>query len=403
MTASDTSILLFDSSDPPQRVQKRHSSGDPHEYRPEPVPEPQAPAWRDGSVRIGIHTSIAGGFAGSLESASKLGCNALQIFSASPRMWPRVGARIAEIDAAEFRAKRAELGIGPLVIHANYLINLATSDPVMRVRSIQAYHDEIVRAVTLGADYLVVHPGSCCGNTPGRDKTMAQAIRDVAQALRQAARGVRLCQKFGDLRDCRLRLLLENTSGMGMAIGSRFEELQAIMDGAPELPLGICLDTAHAFHAGYEIHTEAGLAQTIAALDRTVGLGRVAVLHVNDSKTPFASRVDRHEHIGRGHFGKGKSGLEAFRRILNHPSLSASAPGGRPGRAFLLETPIDAPGDDRRNVRRLWDLVGIPVKQAPRAQNGFSMMPRTRRTERAAQHKQNAVKPSRKSARASKG
>jgi deoxyribonuclease IV len=380
MTASDTSILVYDSSD---------------EYRPEPVPEPQAPAWRDGSVRIGIHTSIAGGFVGSLESASKLGCNALQIFSASPRMWPRVGARIAEIDAAEFRAKRAELGLGPLVIHANYLINLATSDPVMRVRSIQAYHDEIVRAVTLGADYLVVHPGSYAG------RTLAQAIRDVAQALRQAARGVRLCAAFEDLRDCRLRLLLENTSGMGMAIGSRFEELKAIMDAAPELPLGICLDTAHAFHAGYEIHTEAGLAQTIAALDRTVGLGRVAVLHVNDSKTPLASRVDRHDHIGRGHFGKEKSGLEAFRRILNHPSLSASAPAGRPGRAFLLETPIDAPGDDRRNVRRLWDLVGILVKQAPHAQNGFSMKPRTRRAEPAA--RPNPKRPARSRARASKG
>jgi hypothetical protein len=172
-------------------------------------------------------------------------------------------------------------------------------------------------------------------------------------------------------------VLLENTSGMGMAIGSRFEELKAIMDGAPELPLGVCLDTAHAFHAGYDIRSEAGLAQTIAALDRTVGLTRVAVLHVNDSKTPFASRVDRHEHIGRG-----KIGLEAFRRILNHPRLSANSSGGCPGRAFLLETPIDAPGDDRRNVRRLWDLVGITVKQAPRAQNGFSMM-RAKRSSRA--------------------
>jgi deoxyribonuclease-4 len=382
MTASDTSILLFDSSD---------------EYRPEPVPEPQAPAWRDGSVRIGIHTSIAAGFAVSLESASKLGCNALQIFSASPRMWPRVGARIAEIDVAEFRARRAELGLGPLVIHANYLINLATSDPVMRVRSIQAYHDEIVRAIALGADYLVVHPGSYAG------RTLAQAIRDVAQALRQAARGVRLCVAFGDLRDCRLRLLLENTSGMGMAIGSRFEELKAIMDAAPELPLGICLDTAHAFHAGYEIHTEAGLAQTIAVFDRTVGLGRVAVLHVNDSKTPFASRVDRHDHIGRGHMGTGKSGLEAFRRILNHPSLSASVATGRPGRAFLLETPIDAPGDDRRNVRRLWDLVGVPVKQAPRAQNGFSMMPRARRASSPPQRSEKRTKASRKPVLASKG
>jgi deoxyribonuclease IV len=382
MTASDTSILTFDSSD---------------EYRPEPAPEPQPPAWRDGSVRIGIHTSIAGGFAGALESASKLGCNALQIFSASPRMWPRVGSRIPETAAAEFRAKRAALGLGPLVIHANYLINLASSDPVMRVRSIQAFHDEIVRGVALGADYLVVHPGSSLGNTP------AQSIRDVSQALRQAARGVRLCAAFGDLRDCRLRLLLENTSGMGAAIGSRFEELKAILDGAPELPLGVCLDTAHAFHAGYDIRSEAGLAQTIAALERTVGLSRVAVLHVNDSKTPFASRVDRHEHIGRGHIGRGKAGLEAFRRILNHPSLSASAgrtgsggnkaqevanengksncgSGGWPGRAFLLETPIDAPGDDRRNVRRLWDLVGIAAKQAPRAQNGFSMLRAKRRS-----------------------
>src|SRR5438445_2643854 len=267
----------------------------------------------------------------------------------------------------------------------------------------------MVLGVALGADYLVVHPGSCCGRTPGRGKTPAQAIRDVGQALRQAARGVRLCQKFGDLRDCHLRVLLENTSGMGAAMGSRFEELKAIMDAAPELPLGICLDTAHAFHAGYDIRSEAGLAQTIAALDRTVGLSRVAVLHVNDSKTPFASRVDRHEHIGRG-----KIGLEAFRRILNHPSLSSAgrtgsggkearetanengkynSSGGCPGRAFLLETPIDAPGDDRRNVRRLWDLVGITVKQAPRAQNGFSMLTRKRRTAPLPEPNRKSAKP----------
>lgn len=410
MTASHSPILAYDSAD---------------EYRPEPVPEPQAPAWRDGSVRIGIHTSIADGYSGSLESASKLGCNALQIFSASPRMWPRVGARIAEIDAAEFRAKRSELGLGPLVIHANYLINLATSDPVMRVRSIQAFHDEMVRGMALGADYLVVHPGSCCGKTPGRGKSIEQGIRDVAQAIRQAARGVRLCQKFDDFRDCRLRLLLENTSGMGAAIGSRFEELKAIIDALPDLPVGICLDTAHAFHAGYGIHTEAGLEQTIAALDRTVGLARVAVLHVNDSRTPFGSRVDRHEHIGRG-----KIGLEAFRRILNHPSLSTSAATGRPGagrtgpggnevpvtageigkssyrsgvhpgRAFLLETPIDKPGDDRRNVRRLSDLVGIAVKQAPRAQDGFTMLRHSRLADMQ-KRKRAAAKPRRGSARAS--
>jgi deoxyribonuclease-4 len=367
MTASHTPILAYDSSD---------------EYRPEPPPEPQAPSWRDGSPRIGIHTSIAQGYSGALESAAKLGCNALQIFSASPRMWPRVGARIAEIDAAEFRAKRSALGLGPLAIHANYLINLATSDPVMRVRSIHAYHDEIVRANALGADYLVVHPGSCCGKTPGTATPVEQGIRDVAQAIRQAARGMRLCRQFADLRDCGLRLLLENTSGMGAAIGARFEELKAIIDLVTELPVGICLDTAHAFHAGYAIHTDAGLEDTIIALDRTVGLGRVGVLHVNDSKTPFSSRVDRHEHLG-----KGKIGAEGLRRILTHPALSASAGTGRPGRAFLLETPIDRPGDDRRDVRRLRELVGIPVKQAPRADDGFTMLRRKREGRGATQAK----------------
>lgn len=393
MTASHSPVLDFDSAD---------------EYRPEPVPEPQAPAWRDGSIRIGIHTSIANGFAGSLESAAKLGCNALQIFSASPRMWPRVGARIVDIDAAEFRTRRAELGLGPVVIHANYLINLASSDPVLRVRSIQAFHDEMVRGLALGADYLVVHPGSCCGRAPGSAKSPEQGIRDVAQAIRQAARGVRLCGAFDDFRDCRLRLLLENTSGMGMAVGSRFEELKAIIDAVPELPVGICLDTAHAFHAGYGIHTEAGLAEMIAALDRTVGLSRLGVLHVNDSKTPFGSRVDRHDHIGRG-----KIGLDGLRRLLNHPKLSANAAnGGRPGRAFLLETPIDAPGDDRRNVRRLWELVGVRAKQAPRAQNGFSMKKRGRADAGASSARSSRANPrkraeslsrGRKAARASKG
>src|SRR5207237_1541229 len=128
-----------------------------------------------------------------------------QIFSASPRMWPRVGARLAQIDAAEFRAKRAALGFGPVVIHANYLINLATSDPAMRVRSMQAYHDEIVRGMALRADYLVVHPGSCCGKTPGHGKSTEEGIRDGAPALPQAARGERLCPPPADLEACRVR------------------------------------------------------------------------------------------------------------------------------------------------------------------------------------------------------
>src|ERR1700731_1381602 len=316
------------------------------EYRPEPVPVPVPPAWQDGSFRIGIHTSIAGDIAGSLDIASKLGANALQIFSASPRMWPRGGSRIADADAARFRERRAELGLGPLVIHDNYLINLASPDRVMRTRSIQAFHDELVRAVSLGADFLVAHPGACMGSEK------SQAISEIADGMRQAVRGM----KLGDLR-----ILVENTSGMGSAVGARFEEIKTILDETSDLPMGVCLDTAHTFEAGYEITTEEGLGRTIEAVERTVGLDRLYVLHVNDSKTPLGSRVDRHEHIGRG-----KIGIEAFGRILNHPRLGPG-PQGLTGRAFILETPIDLPGADRGNVRAIWDLVGVGVKQGPKA------------------------------------
>lgn len=343
-------------ADPLIGVQPAYDASD--EYRPEPEPIPEPPAWLDGSFRIGIHTSIAGDIAGSLDIAAKLGANALQIFSASPRMWPRGGARIAEADAARFRARRDELGLGPVVIHDNYLINLASPDRVMRTRSIQAFHEELVRAVALGADFLVAHPG--CGL--GGDR--AQAIADTAQGLRQAAKGM----KLGGLR-----VLIENTSGMGSAVGARLEEIRSILDQAADLPVGVCLDTAHLLEAGYDITTIEGLEATIAAIERTVRLERVHVLHVNDSKTPLGSRVDRHEHIGRG-----KIGLEAFARILNHPRLGPGSE-GLAGRAFILETPIDRPGDDRRNVRALWELVGVSVRQAPRAQDGFSMLKRRRK------------------------
>ena len=370
--ASHISVSLYDGDD---------------EHRPEPVAAPEPPAWCDGSIRIGIHTSIAGDIAGSLESARKLGCNALQIFSASPRMWPRAGARLAPADAERFRARRAELGLGPLVIHANYLINLASSDPVMRVRAIQAFHDEMLRATSLGADFLVVHPGAA------RGAGVPEAVRAVAEALRHAARGVRLAGSFGDMARGGLRVLLENTSGMGSCIGARFAELRAILDQVPELPMGVCLDTAHAFEAGYNLRTETGLEQMLAELDGAVGLARVPVIHVNDSKTALGSRVDRHEHIGRGQIGRG-----AFGRILRHPRLAANGPGGLAGRAFVLETPIDAPGDDRRNVRTVWELVGVSVKQAPRAESGYSMQ----RARRKAAGARRRAKMQKKTLRAAK-
>ena len=339
---------MLDETNSPQLVYDAED-----EYVPEPVPPPLAPLWQDGSFRIGIHSSIAGDLTHSLEIAQKLGCNAMQIFSSSPRMWPRPGrSLIPEADAARFRLRRRELAIGPVAIHANYLINLATTDPVGRVRTIQAFRDELLRGLSLGADFIIVHPGSARdGEEP------AKATHIVAEAIRQSARGL----KMGDMR-----ILLENTAGMGKSIGSKFEELAAIIKGAPEVDLGVCIDTAHLFEAGFPIHTAEGLEQTLARMELTFGLDRVFVIHVNDSKTPFGSRVDRHEHIG-----KGKIGLEAFERIMRHPLLS---PERVAGRAFLLETPIDLPGDDRRNVAALWKLVGIAADQEPDAEDGFSMV-----------------------------
>jgi len=323
------------------------------EYRPEPVPELLPPAWKDGSLRIGIHTSIAGSYLNALESASKLGCNALQIFSASPRMWQGGPARIAEVDAKAFRARREDMGLGPLVIHANYLINLAAISPMLRTRSIQAFQDEVVRAVALGADFLVVHPGARGEATP------EQAVANIIESVKQAAKRVPLDG---------LQILIENTAGMGTALGSRLEEVAEIVNGLAGVPSGACLDTAHLFAAGYDIKSERGLASTLETIDRTIGLDRVPVFHVNDSKIPLGGRVDRHEHIGQG-----KIGAEAFARILTHPRLGAVAPEGLPGRAFLLETPIDEPGDDRRNVAKLWELAGLK-DQAPAVEKGFSML-----------------------------
>ena len=323
------------------------------EYRPEPEPEPLPPSWMDGSLRIGIHTSIAGSYLNALESARKLGCNALQIFSASPRMWQGGPARIPDVDAQAFRARRDELRLGPLVVHANYLINLAASQPMLRTRSIQAFHDEIVRAVALGADFLVVHPGA-----RGESKT-EHAVSTIVESVKQASKRV----PMGNLR-----ILIENTAGMGSAVGARLEEVGEILAGLRDVPAGACLDTAHLFAAGYDIRSEGGLASTIGQIDGAIGLENVPVFHVNDSKVPLGGRVDRHEHIG-----KGKIGAQAFARILRHPRFGAAPPEGLMGRAFVAETPIDDPGDDRRNVAALWELAGLK-EQAPEAEKGFSML-----------------------------
>jgi len=255
--------------------------------------------------------------------------------------------------ASTGETRREALGLGPLVIHANYLINLAAQQPMLRTRSIQAFHDELVRGIALGADFVVVHPGACGDCKPD------QAVRLAVESVKQASK---------NLPATSLRILLENTAGMGTALGARLEELGEMLYALQSLQVGACLDTAHLFAAGYDIKSETGLGSTLELIDRVIGLERVPVFHVNDSKIPLGGRVDRHEHIG-----KGKIGAEAFRRFLTHPRLSAIAPEGLPGRAFLAETPIDDPGDDRRNVAALWEFAGLK-ELAPTPEKGFSML-----------------------------
>jgi len=280
-------------------------------------------------VRVGVHTSIAGGLENAAHRAREIGCDAFQMFSGNPRGWkcqdptPETCERL--------RAARAGYGLTPLAIHDNYLINLASVDLLIRQMSIAAFRKELERAVALGADYLVTHPGSAIGGTS------TQAIKTCVESVRQAAKGLKLDG---------LRILIENTAGQGSSIGRTFEELAEILAGtAKDLPMGACIDTAHCFEAGYAVHTPAGLDDTVQRLESTIGLANVGVIHANDSKTAFGSHADRHEHIGKGQIGK-----EGFRRIVCHPKLQAIP--------FICETPIDKPGDDRRNLRMMRKLAG---------------------------------------------
>ena len=277
--------------------------------------------------RIGLHAPIAGGLHHALLKARDLGCDTVQIFSRNPRGW--MARPLTEEEVTLFHCARAETGISPIVIHCNYLVNLAAADEMIREKSRASFREEIERGLLLKADYLVVHPGSAKGSCA------ADAVRTCAESLHIACEGLDLGA---------FRILLENTAGQGECIGHRFEQLREIIELCPDLNLGVCFDTAHAFTAGYDIRDEDGLTATFESLERNVGMERVRTVHFNDSKAGYNSRVDRHWHIGLGHIGS-----EALRRIARHPQLAHAA--------FLLETPQDELGDDARNLDALRSFV----------------------------------------------
>jgi deoxyribonuclease-4 len=282
-------------------------------------------------VRIGIHTSRAGSLENAALKAADLGANTFQIFSASPRMWRTVPPAAADIKA--FRKAREKHDLHPLAIHVSYLINLATLDPVIREKSILGFRGELERASAIGAEYLVTHPGNY------RGQTLEHGLGAFVLGMAEAAGGLKLKG---------LTVLLENTVGAGAQIGGRLEELHTIRELAAReckrLRVGYCLDTCHLFAAGFSIAEPAGLEATVKHIDTVLGLDNVGVIHTNDSRQPFGSRVDRHANIGEGHIGEA-----GFRLILQHPRLRT--------KPFILETPVDEEGDDRRNVDALKRLA----------------------------------------------
>jgi deoxyribonuclease-4 len=277
--------------------------------------------------RIGFHAPITKGLHDALVIARDTGCDTVQIFSRNPRGWMAKPLTRQSIDL--FRKTRRQTKISPVLIHTNYLINLAAADELLLAKSIASFREEVERAILLGADYLVLHPGSARGSSE------ADAIEICALSLKLACKGLKLGT---------LRILLENTAGQGQCIGHRFEHLRAIMDACPKLLLGVCVDTAHSFTAGYDIREADGLEATIEIIRRTVGLRNVRAVHFNDSRAPYNSRVDRHWHIGEGHIGRA-----ALRRVARHPKLRHAA--------FILETPYDDPRADLKNLEALRSFV----------------------------------------------
>ena len=279
-----------------------------------------------------MHASIAGGLPNAIASAVEKGCDCLQIFARNPRGW--LARPLGRDEIVSFRTAREKAELWPLAIHSVYLINLAASDPLLLARSREAFREEIKRGIELGADYLVVHPGSA--GSAGAEAGIATAVA----SMRECVRGI----KLNASQNRSLTILLENTAGQGSSIGCDFDQIAQILAALDDVPVDVCLDTAHTFASGYDISTRSGLRSTVRAIDRSFGFDRIKLIHCNDSKAPVNSRVDRHQHIGLGHIG-----AEAFRRLM-HNLKFRHVP-------FILETPVDKERGYEWNVARLRELA----------------------------------------------
>ncbi len=280
--------------------------------------------------RIGVHVGVAGGVWTAVNRAVEAGANTFQIFSASPRTWK--AAPVKPADAAKMQELRAKHDVGPVAVHASYLINLCSQTESVRENSIGAFRGEVERALALGAEYLVLHPGSWKG------LTREEGLRLAAQSIERAIDGVAWQGK-------NFKILIENTAGAEFSLGGKLEQVAELVECLKACaPVAVCLDTCHVHVAGYDIVSEDGYIETMKLVESTVGFDAVKVWHCNDAKAAMGSKLDRHEHIGEGTIG-----ADAFRRLLHDTRFAHSV--------FIAETPVDAPADEARNVGVLRTLA----------------------------------------------
>src|SRR4051794_30660975 len=286
---------------------------------------------------LGAHQSIAGGYYKAVETAHRLKCDCVQVFTKNNNQWR--GKELTDEDVRLFKAKLKELGVVDPLAHDSYLINLASPDPVLWKKSVDSFVVEMLRADRLGIPYLVTHPGA--HTTSSEEAGIAAIVRALDETHRQT-------------RGIKTKCLLETTAGQGSCLGCKFEQLAAMIDAVQDPDrLAICVDTCHIFAAGYRISTEKDYQATIRALDKTVGLKLVKAFHLDDSLKPLGSRVDRHAHIGKGLIGK-----EAFRLLVNDPRFRKVP--------MYLETPKGSKEEekagkfDKMNLRTLRRLAKEP-------------------------------------------
>jgi deoxyribonuclease-4 len=278
-------------------------------------------------MRFGFHISIAGGFSKVVERAEVRCCDTIQFFSRNPRGW-KYGPLDKE-DVEQFRSSIQSSTLSPIFLHLPYLPNIASQKSKFYERSIDSIVTDLERAEQLGAQYLIIHIGH--RGESSEDEAIEAVARGIDRAFERVKNSV--------------ILLLENTAGQGSEIGSTFEQIKRIFNNVHENErMGVCLDTAHTFEAGHDLSNKDGIERTIDSFDQTIGLKRLHLFHLNDSKTPLGSRRDRHWHIGEGYIG-----LDGFRYLVNHPLLK-HLPG-------IMETPRNDTVEDLKNMKVIRSLV----------------------------------------------